>query len=118
MKEVYCTQGHNLPSLHGKRPYNPCLMHPEAMAERGLADGDRVVVDSGFGQVEAIVETNDSVSSDTIALAFGWGDPTGASDVSEVGSCVEQLIPDDVRFDPITGLAQQSAFPVNVRPLA
>jgi anaerobic selenocysteine-containing dehydrogenase len=118
MKEVYCTQGQNLPSLRGKRPFNPCLMHPEAMLERGLSDGDRVTVDSGFGQVEAIVETSDAVGKGTVALAFGWGDPTGVADVREVGSCVEQLIPDDVRFDPVTGLAQQSAVPVNIRPLA
>jgi len=118
MKEVYCTQGQNLPSLRGKRPYNPCLMHPDAMVERGLADGDRVLVESGFGQVEAIVETSDSIAEGTIALAFGWGDPTGAGDVREVGSCVEHLIPDDVRFDPVTGLAQQSAVPVNVRAVA
>jgi len=117
MKEVYCTQGQNLPSLRSKRPYNPCLMHPEAMAERGLATGDRVTLDSGFGQVEAIVEASDAVAPGTVALAFGWGDPTGVQDVGEVGSCVQRMIPDDVRFDRVTGLAQQSAVPVNVRPL-
>ena len=89
--------------------------HSEAMAERGLVEGDRVVVDSGFGQVEAIVEASDTVGKPTLALAFGWGDPTGAADIREVGSCVQRLIPDDVRFDEVTGLAQQSAVPVNVR---
>ena len=36
MKEVYCTQGQNLPSLRAKRRYNPVLMHPESMRELGV----------------------------------------------------------------------------------
>jgi anaerobic selenocysteine-containing dehydrogenase len=116
MKEVYCTQGHRLPSLRKKRRYNPCLLSPAAMEKLGLRDGDRVSVDSGFGQVEAIAEASKDVADDVVALAFGWGDPGDPRDVSEKGSNVNRLVPDDVRFDPVTGLAQQSAVPVNVRP--
>jgi anaerobic selenocysteine-containing dehydrogenase len=116
MKEVYCTQGSNLPSLGSKRSFNPCLMHPAAMASIGVAGGERVVVDSGFGQVEAIVESSEALGQWTIALAFGWGDPSDGRDVSETGCNVQRLIPDDQRFDRITGLALQSAVPVNVYP--
>ena len=116
MKEVYCTQGQRLPSLRRKRAYNPAFLSPDAMARLGLRDGDRVTVDSGYGQVEAIAEANKDVADDVVALAFGWGDPGDPRDVSEKGTNVQRLIPDDVRFDPITGLAQQSAVPVNVRP--
>jgi anaerobic selenocysteine-containing dehydrogenase len=115
MKEVYCTQGQNLPSLKKKRPYNPAYLNPVAMTRLGLTDGDRVTVDSGFGQVEAIAEASKDVADGVVALAFGWGDPGDPRDVSEKGSNVQRLIPDDVRFDPVTGLAQQSAVPVNVR---
>ena len=114
MKEVYCSQGQNLPSLRAKRPYNPLLMNPEVMQARGFVEGEVVVVDSGFGRVDAIVEPSDDVAGHTLALAFGWGDPRGEQDVSAVGSCVERLVPQRERFDPVTGLAQQSAFPVNV----
>ena len=72
------------------------------------------MVDSGYGQVEGIVEGSDDVGADTIALAFGWGASVDPRGVREKGCNVQRLVPDDVRFDPITGLALQSAVPVNV----
>jgi hypothetical protein len=36
--------------------------------------------------------------------------------VREKGSNVQRLIPDDVRYDPVTGLAQTTAIPVNIHP--
>jgi anaerobic selenocysteine-containing dehydrogenase len=114
MKEVYCTQGQNLPSLRKQRPFNPVLMNPQAMQSLGVVDGDVVVVDSGFGSLEGIVEATEDVASDVIALAHGWGDPSDQRHVREKGSNVQRLIPDDERYDPVTGLALQSAVPVNV----
>jgi anaerobic selenocysteine-containing dehydrogenase len=114
MKEVYCSQGQNLPSLRAKRPYNPALMHPDAMRELGVSDGDAVRVDSGHGSVEAIVESTSDLEPGVIALAFGWGNPFDPREVREKGSNVQRLIPDDQRYDPDTGLALQSAIPVNV----
>jgi anaerobic selenocysteine-containing dehydrogenase len=114
MKEAYCTQGQNLPSLRKKRSFNPVLMNPEAMQSLAVQDGDVVVVDSGFGSVEGIVEATEDLPPGVIALAHGWGDPSDDRDVREKGSNVQRLIPDDERYDPITGLALQSAVPVNV----
>ncbi len=114
MKEVYCTQGQNQPSLRAKRPFNPLLMNPEAMQALGVKDDDIVVVDSGFGTVEAIVESTEDLKPDVVGLAFGWGDPSDERGVREKGSNVQRLIPDDFRYDPVTGLAQMTAVPVNV----
>ena len=116
MKEVYCTQGQILPSLRARRPFNPVLMNPEAMASLGVRDGDRVKLDSGFGQVEGIVEGSEDLSPGVVALGFGWGDPLDSRDVREKGCNVQRLIPDDQRYDPITGLALQTAIPVRVSP--
>jgi len=116
MKEVYCTQGHNLPSLARKRSFNPVLMNPAAMRELGLEDGDAVEVENDHGRVEGIVEASDDVEPGTIAFAFGWGDPKDPRPAREKGSNVQRLIPDDWRYDAVTGLALQSAIPVNVRP--
>jgi anaerobic selenocysteine-containing dehydrogenase len=114
MREVYCSQGQNLPALRTRRPFNPVLINPEAMQALGVKDGDKVVVDSGYGSVEAIVEGSEDLAADVIALAFGWGDPSDDRDVREKGSNVQRLIPDDYRYDPVTGLALQTAIPVNV----
>jgi anaerobic selenocysteine-containing dehydrogenase len=116
MKEVYCTQGHNLPSLARKRPYNPVLMNPAAMRALALADGDAVVVENAHGQVEGIAHASDDVGPQTIAFAFGWGNPKDPRPAREKGSNVQRLIPDDWRYDSVTGLALQSAIPVDVRP--
>jgi anaerobic selenocysteine-containing dehydrogenase len=112
--EVYCTQGQNLPSLQRKRTYNPVLMHPEAMRSLGVATGDLVVIDSGFGRVEAVVEETADLEPAVIGFAHGWGDPSDERGVREKGANVQRLIPDDQHYNPITGLAQQSAVPVNV----
>jgi anaerobic selenocysteine-containing dehydrogenase len=114
MPEVYCSQGQNIPALRAKRPFNPLLMNPKAMQSLGLEDGDKVVVDSGFGKVEAIVEGTEDLTPGVVALAFGWGDPSDDRDVREKGSNVQRLVPDDYRYDPVTGLALQTAIPVNV----
>jgi anaerobic selenocysteine-containing dehydrogenase len=105
IKEVYCTQGQNLPSLASKRPYNPVLMHPDSMHALAIEDGDAVWVENAHGQVEGFVEASDEVGPHTIAFAFGWEK-----------SNVQRLISADFRYDSVTGLALQSAVPVNVRP--
>jgi len=116
MKEVYCTQGQDLPSLRCKRPFNPVLLNPQAMESLGVKDGDLVKLDSGFGQVEGIVEKSEDISPGVVALAFGWGDPSDSRDVREKGCNVQRLIPDDQRYDPITGLALLTAIPVKISP--
>ena len=118
MKEVYCTQGHNLPSLARKRSFNPVLMNPASMRELGIENGDTVRVENDHGQVDGIVEASDDIGPGTIAFAFGWGDPKDPRPIREKGSNVQKLIPDDWRYDAVTGLALQSAIPVNVRPAA
>jgi anaerobic selenocysteine-containing dehydrogenase len=114
MKESYCTQGQNLPSLRQKRSFNPVLMNPQAMRTLGVQTGDVVEVDSGHGRLEGIAEATEDLAPEVIALAHGWGDPSDDRDVREKGCNVQRLIPDDVRYDPVTGLALQSAVPVNV----
>ena len=115
MAEVYCSQGQNLPSLAARRSFNPVLMNPAAMRERGLEDGDTVYVENEHGSVEGIVEASDDVAPGTIAFAFGWGNAADPRPVREKGSNVQALTSAEARHDRSTGLALQSAIPVNVR---
>lgn len=117
MKEVYCSQGQNLPSLASKRPYNPVLMNPASMRDLELEEGDPVWVENAHGQVEGIVEASEDIGPHTIAFAFGWGNPRDPRPAREKGSNVQRLTSDDWRYDSVTGLALQSAIPVNVRPV-
>jgi anaerobic selenocysteine-containing dehydrogenase len=114
MKESYCTQGQNLPSLRNKRKFNPVLMNPESLAALPAKSGDIVVIENRFGHTEGVVEASDDIAPGVIAVAHGWGDPNDARDVREKGCNVQRLIPADEYYDKITGLALQSAIPVNV----
>ncbi len=116
MREVYCTQVQNLPSLRARRPFNPLLMNPEAMRSLGILPGARVCVQNRFGHVEAIAEATEDLPPGVVALAFGWGHCSDERTLLENRSNVQRLIPDDDRYDPITGLALQTAIPVNVYP--
>jgi anaerobic selenocysteine-containing dehydrogenase len=115
MPEVYCSTGNNLPSLRKKRRYNPALMNAEDMERLSLSDQDLIVIESCHGEIEAVVEQSGRLASGTIGLAHGWGDPSDERPTREKGSNVQPLIARDVDYDRLTGLAQQSAFPVNVR---
>ena len=115
LPEVYCSQGQNLPSLAKKRPYNPLLVHPEVMAERGWSDGERLRVENTHGAVDAIAHASTDVGRTTVALAFGWGDPDDPRPVAEKGSNVQALTSAEDGYDPVTGLAIQSAIPVSLR---
>lgn len=108
MKEVYCSQGHNLPSLARRAPFNPALVSEATLAGLGIQDGEVVLLESSSGRVEATVRSSEDVADGTVACAFGWGGP------DEPGTNVQYLIPDDVRYDPLSGIPQQSAVPIRM----
>ena len=115
MKEAYCTQGQNLPTLHRHAAHNPLLMNPVDMQGIGVNDGDAVTVDSNFGSLQATVEASEDVAAGVVAMAYGWGDLSAGK---SAGVNVQRIIPDDYRFDPVSGLALQTAIPVNVMAAA
>jgi len=111
MKEAYCTQGQNLPSLRRRAARNPVLMNPVDLQRIGIKDGDQVLVDSNFGSVRATVQASEDVGESVVAMTYGWG---GLSGGRADGVSVQRIIPDDYRYDPVSGLALQTAIPVNV----
>lgn len=114
MPEVYCTTGHNLPRAEKKRPFNPILISADDLANHGFSDGECVIIDSGSGRVEGILECSEDVTAGTLGIAHGWGDPADDSPVEKKGTNVQKLIPADVNYDKVTGQALQSAYPVNL----
>ena len=112
--DVYCTTGQNLKKLMARRSFNPALIHPQDLADLGYSNHERVMMQGRNGSVEVILEESDDVGRGTIAIAFGWGDPKDTRDIEQKGSNIQTLIPFDRYYDPVTGLAQQSAYPVNL----
>jgi anaerobic selenocysteine-containing dehydrogenase len=117
MPEVYCTVGQNIPSLHRRAPYNPVLINKKDMQTLGLKDGDHVLLENRFGSVEGIAKATEDLKPGVIGMTYGWSDPADIRDINEKGSNVQRIIPDDYRFDTVTGIALMTAIPVNVTAL-
>ena len=50
-------------------------------------------------------------------MAHSWGDvPENDRDVRSIGGSTNRLVNNEEAYDPITGMARQSAIPVNIRP--
>jgi hypothetical protein len=99
----------------GKTTRAPTRLALGATRDRHEAGGPPPVEQLPNGRVEGIVEASDEVGPDTVAFAFGWGNAADPRPVREKGSNVQALTSADRRCDPVTGLALQSAIPVNVR---
>jgi anaerobic selenocysteine-containing dehydrogenase len=109
------SSGTNLAKLNRGKPYNPAYMHPDAMSALELQTGDLVTVTSPHDSIPSVLEADDSLRVDVIAMhhAFG-GLPAEDSEVRDRGSNVGRLVPTDVDYDPITGMPRQGNIPVRV----
>jgi anaerobic selenocysteine-containing dehydrogenase len=105
----------NLTTLNRGKPYNPAYMHPSAIARLGLQTGDLVTVTSPHDSIPSVLEADDTLRIDVIAMhhAFG-GLPAEDGEVRDRGSNVGRLVATDVDYDPITGMPRQGNIPVRV----
>jgi anaerobic selenocysteine-containing dehydrogenase len=116
LREVFNSMGRELPAIRAKRRTNPAFMNPEDLTAIGAKNGDLVAITSGHGEIVGVVETAEDVPSGVVSMAHSWGDlPSRPGDVREIGSSTSRLVDDASDFDPISGMARQSAIPVNVR---
>lgn len=109
------SSGTNLAKLNGGKRYNPAYMHPDALDALGLRSGDLVTVTSPHDFIPSVVEADDTLRRDVIAMhhAFG-GLPSEDDEVRNLGSNVGRLVPTAFEFDAVSGLPRQSNIPVNV----
>ncbi|MBP1684922.1 MAG: hypothetical protein H6Q33_1065 [Deltaproteobacteria bacterium] len=118
MPDIHNSKHRNLPSLRHKVGCNRAYMNPGDLQRLGISDQDLVVIDSGYGRIKAIVGASNDVMAGVIAMAHSWGvaaEHEADADIRDLGSPTGRLVPDDQLYDPITGMALQSALPVNVR---
>lgn len=112
------SSGTALATLHRGKPYNPAYMHPEMIAGLGLESGASVRISSAHDDVCAVLEADDTLRHDVIAMhhAFG-GMPSEDDEFRQHGTNVGRLVPTDVEYDRITGLPRQGNVPVSVTAL-
>jgi anaerobic selenocysteine-containing dehydrogenase len=116
LRHVYNSSGTHLPALRRKGTTNPAFMNPFDLEQLGIESGDIVEIESDHAAILGVAEAADDVPPGVVSMAHAWGDPSlDAKEVREIGSSTNRLVAADRDYDAITGMARQSAIPVNVR---
>jgi len=116
LRQVYNSSGRDLPDSRAKGTTNPAFMNPADLDELGVRSGDVIEIESAHAMIYGVAEGVDDVPPGVISMSHAWGDPAvNPKEVREIGSSTNALISNEVDFDRITGMARQSAIPVNVR---
>jgi anaerobic selenocysteine-containing dehydrogenase len=110
----------NVPRMkRGGRTDNPLGMHPDDAAGLGLADGDPVVVASGYGEVEARVAHDADLMPGVVSMVHGWGhraSPGLGVASAHPGVNPNELLPiGEGSFEPLSSQAHMTGIPVTVR---
>jgi anaerobic selenocysteine-containing dehydrogenase len=108
---------HNYQRLVKGKPRHQLHMHPQDLAARGIADGQRVRVKSRVGTVEVEVLGTDSLMPGVVSLPHGWGHDRPGVQMEIAGRQPGVSANDltDERFlDAVSGNAALNGVPVEV----
>jgi anaerobic selenocysteine-containing dehydrogenase len=115
MKHVLNSLGRELPGLASVGTTNPAYMNPADLEALGLVDGDLATIESPHGQITGIVAAAPDVKVGVVSMSHSWGLATSENaDVHDHGVATNRLVSTEVGYDPITGMAVQSAIPVRI----
>ncbi len=108
------TCGLNIPDQAGEE----IEINAEDAMREGITSGDRVVVSTEFGSVEAIVVTSDRVRQGVVVMDHGWGsrvfDPLTGNEFGQTrGVQRNELISGD-DLAPLTGVPRLNGMPVKI----
>lgn len=118
LKHVLNSLGPELPALAAKGTTNPAYVHPDDLAELGVADGELIEITSPRASLWAQAVAADDVRRGVVSMAHSWGSASLTDEkVLDIGAPTNRLVAVDAAFDPITGMVVQSAIPVRVRRL-
>ena len=117
LKHVLNSLGRELSVLARAGTTNPAYLHPDDLAELGVRDGDLVRITSPHGEIVGVAAAADDVKRGVVSMSHAWGGATTAGDdVWAGGVATNRDVANDVAYDPITGMAVQSAIPVRLAP--
>lgn len=116
MKNAYNSSLRDIPSLSkGAPPYNPAFLHPDDIAQLGLSEGDRIVLESPHGKVSGIVASDPSLRDGLVSMAHAYGGlPDEDSDIAAIGSSTSLLVSTEDSYDRYSGIPRMSCVPVKV----
>lgn len=115
LRNVFCSNGTELPHTRKLLPYNPVYLHPDDIRALGAASGDAIRITSDHGSIHAIIRADDSLRPGVVSLPHGWGgEPVEPGEDWDGAANVNLLIAADRDFDTVTALPRMSAIPVNL----
>ena len=118
MREFYNSSGRDIAGLTARDGgTNPAFLNPRDGEEHGIADGSIIEIESSRATILGVASFSEDVPSGVISMAHSWGDtPEHDQGVRHIGGSTNRLVNNEEAYDPITGMARQSAIPVNIRP--
>ncbi|MDY6807722.1 MAG: molybdopterin-dependent oxidoreductase [Actinomycetota bacterium] len=116
---------HNAPMLLRGGREHAARMHPDDAEQRGIAEGDLVVVRSAHGHVELPATITDDIKPGVVAIPHGWGhngsggwtraNSAAATDLGSGGVNVNALISSDPGdLERLAGMANMTGVPIEV----
>jgi anaerobic selenocysteine-containing dehydrogenase len=118
---LFCESQHRaLPSLRRRARDPEVELHPTAAAERGIAPGDWVHIETRGGSVRARARLNDSLEPDVVCGQHGWWQACpeiGAPGYDPFGpdGANLNLIIDSEATDPVSGSVPHRAYRCQIR---
>jgi anaerobic selenocysteine-containing dehydrogenase len=109
---------HNSHAMIKGRDRCTLLMHPDDAASRALSHGQRVVVASRAGEVEAPLQISQQMMPGVVSLPHGFGHGrkgTALSVASKNPGVSANDVTDERLYDALTGTAALNGVPVEVR---
>ena len=119
MREFYNSSGRDIAGLTARDgSTNPAFMNPRDGEEYGIEKGAIIEIESSRATILGVAAFTDDIPTGVISMAHSWGDtPENDKDVRKIGGSTNRLVNNAEAYDPITGMARQSAIPVNIRPV-
>ena len=111
MNTVMNTVGSNLGGTLRRDPTNPAYMHPEEFTSLGVQPGDRLVIASDHGRIEAVAQPDKTLRPGVVSMAHCWG---GLPDEPGPGVNTNLLIACDKDVEAVNAMPRMSAVPVHV----
>jgi anaerobic selenocysteine-containing dehydrogenase len=118
LRDVQNATYQHLPAIRKLMPYNPAYIHPDDLAGKGIASGDRISITSQHGRIDAIAKADATMLPGTVAIAHGWGQMPGEAADPTKGSNVNLLTSAEHGLQSINAMATMTGVPVNIQAAA
>ena len=111
----------DLPNMQKREQSNCCELHPEDAKALGITDGDKVKISSPLASIELNAKVCDRLQPGIVCIQHGWGssvfNPKASNEISWQGGVNKNVLIDNKRIDPFSGIPNLNSTRVNIERL-